>query len=279
MKGKRIWFLVVLLVPSELLFKGMDMFTIKDGVAVTRKALVGIALTPRGKGEVTDRWKGVRHAELSDMMVDRTEAAGFKVTSERWATAMDDAALYGTLDLLPSPEMKIEVPKGIGLSLGVRHSNNGRYALTFFAGARVFVCSNGMISETYTPGDRKRHTVNLDLAGTIDAGLVQFADGARAGLAKEVKALQGMDYSSELKAHHLFCKAGASGAVPWSQLGKVETAWRNPPHPEFKPRNGWSIYNAFTEVAKAFSPVNQASAISGVRSIIQEVARAGFRFN
>lgn len=279
MKGKRIWFLVVLLVPSELLFREWQMFTIKDGMAVTRKALVGIGIPSRG-GEVTDRWKGVRHSDLADLLVDRAENAGYKVVSDRWATAMDDAALYGTLDLLPSPSMKIEIPRGVGLSLGVRHSNNGRYALTFFAGARVFVCANGMISEIFTPGDRKRHTMNLDLASTIDAGLVQFADGARAGLAKEVKALQGMDYSSELKVHHLLCKAGSSGAVPWSQIGKVESAWKTPPHPEFKPRNGWSLYNAFTEVAKAFSPVNQASAISGVRGIFQEVARdARFRSN
>lgn len=256
------------------------MFTIKEGSVISRKALVGIGITTRAKTEVTDRWKGLRHSDLADALVERTENAGFKIKSERWATAMDNAALYGTLDLAPAPEMKIEIPRGVGLSLGVRHSNNGRYALTFFAGARVFVCSNGMISETFTPGEKKRHTMNLDLAATIDAGLVQFTDGARANLAKEIKALEGMDYSSELKVHHVLCTAGAKGVVPWSQIGKVEAAWRTPPHPEFKPRNGWSFYNAFTEVAKEFSPVNQAKAISGIRGIFQDAARdARFRSN
>jgi len=256
------------------------MFTITEGTAISRKALVGIPVTSRAKGEVTDRWKGLRHSELADTVVDRVENAGFKIKGERWATAMDNAALYGSLDLLPAPEMKIEVPKGVGLSLGLRHSNNGRYALTFFAGARVFVCSNGMISEQFTPGDRKRHTMNLNLQDTIDAGLVQFADGARDSLAKEIKALQGMDYSSELKVHHVLCRTGALGLVPWSQLGKVEAAWRTPPHPEFKPRNGWSLYNAFTEVAKSFSPANQAKSISGIRTVFQEAARdARFRSN
>jgi hypothetical protein len=256
------------------------MFTITEGAAISRKALVGIAVTPRGKGEVTERWKGVAHSELADTVVDRVENAGFKIKSERWGTAMNNAALYGTLDLLPLPEMKIELPRGVGLSLGLRHSNNGRHALTFFAGVRVFVCSNGMISERFTPGERKRHTMNLNLSDTVDAGLVQFADGARANLAAEIKALQGMDYTNELKVHNVLCRTGAEGLVPWSQLGKVEQAWRTPPHPEFKDRNGWSLYNAFTEVAKSFSPTNQARAIGGLRGIFQEVARdARFKSN
>lgn len=251
------------------------MFTFKGGT-LTRSALLEIPIARRGKGEVTSRWKGIQHGELADALIDRVENAGFKVKAERWGTVMDGAGLFGTLDLLPGPDLKIEVPKGVELSLGVRHSNNSRYALSFFAGAKVLVCANGMISNVFTPGDRKRHTVNLSLQDTIDEGLITFGEHARVSLGREIKSMQDMDFSSTLKAHHFICEAGARGIVPWSQLGKVEKAWRTPPHPEFKPRTGWSLYNAVTEVAKDFAPVGQAEAINGTRILLSDIAHHKF---
>ena len=255
------------------------MFTFNEGATATRKVLDRIPISVRDKGEITSRWKGIQHGELADTLVDRAENMGFKVKAEAWSTVMDGAGMFGTLVLAPTPQLKIEVPKGVGLALGVRHSNNGRYALSFFAGARVLVCANGMISNVFTPGDRKRHTVNLSLQETIDEGLTSFGEHARKSLGREIGIMRGMDYGSPLKVHHLLCEAGARGIVPWSQLGKVDKAWRTPPHSEFKPRNGWSLYNAFTEVAKSFAPVGQAEAINGVRILLSEVAKSGYKFN
>jgi hypothetical protein len=257
------------------------MFTLKDGIAMKRSTLDKIAV-PARKGIVSDRWRGIQHGELADTIIERAEAMGLRVKSERWATLMDGAGLIGTLDIAPTPSLKISLPPGVGLSLGIRHSNNGRYALTFLAGARVFVCSNGMISEIFTPADRRKHTTGVVLSDTIDEGLKHFAEGARTVLGREIGALQGMhlDSKDDLKAHHLLVLAGQRGLCPWSQLGKVEKLWRTPPHPEFKARNAWSFYNAFTEVAKEFSPACQIETIHGVRGLLQESARAGlFRNN
>ena len=35
---------------------------------------------------------------------------------------------------------------------------------------------------------------------------------------------------------------------------KVLGEWRKPPHEEFRPRNAWSLFNAFTEAQKGLNP-------------------------
>ena len=42
--------------------------------------------------------------------------------------------------------------------------------------------------------------------------------------------------------------------LPASRLPKVIEAWEAPHHEEFAPRTAWSLFNAFTEVAKTSPP-------------------------
>lgn len=39
-----------------------------------------------------------------------------------------------------------------------------------------------------------------------------------------------------------------------SRLPKVIEAWEEPRHEEFTPRTAWSLFNAFTEIAKGAPP-------------------------
>lgn len=62
-------------------------------------------------------------------------------------------------------------------------------------------------------------------------------------------------------ADRLSVEAGRREVLPWSQLGKVEEQWRRPDHSAFRGRNAWSLYNAFTEVAKGRSASGQLSSL------------------
>ncbi len=63
-------------------------------------------------------------------------------------------------------------------------------------------------------------------------------------------------------------EAGRRQLFPWSKLGKVEKAWREPPHPEFRERNGWSLYNAFTETSKEFPMRKEMKSCDQIRRLI-----------
>ena len=53
----------------------------------------------------------------------------------------------------------------------------------------------------------------------------------------------------------------------WSALRHVDRAWHRPPHADFEPRTAWSLYNAFTEVARDRSPEVQLKALRGLRTL------------
>jgi hypothetical protein len=59
---------------------------------------------------------------------------------------------------------------------------------------------------------------------------------------------------NEDDARLLVVRAAEMQAIPGSDILPVLDGFRNPPHAEFAERNRWSLYNSFTETAKAYSP-------------------------
>ena len=51
-------------------------------------------------------------------------------------------------------------------------------------------------------------------------------------------------------AHDLIVRATDVGVCPNKLIPRVLHEWREPRHEAFKPRNAWSLFNAFTEVLK-----------------------------
>ncbi|MBI4426276.1 MAG: hypothetical protein HY567_01760 [Candidatus Kerfeldbacteria bacterium] len=68
-------------------------------------------------------------------------------------------------------------------------------------------------------------------------------------------------------AHHLMVEAVKANVLPASRLPKVIEAWDEPRHEEFRPRTAWSLFNAFTEVARRTRQgMARARARSAIRS-------------
>jgi hypothetical protein len=69
------------------------------------------------------------------------------------------------------------------------------------------------------------------------------------------------------RAHDLIIRAVDCRAITTSQVPKVVDEWRNPTQREFRPRNLWSLFNAFTEAYKGQSPaitMNRSEALHGL---------------
>ena len=55
---------------------------------------------------------------------------------------------------------------------------------------------------------------------------------------------------SNMQANDLIIRGMLSGACTKTHVMDIVHQWRTPTHDEFKPRNAWSMFNAFTEVLK-----------------------------
>ena len=208
------------------------------------------------------RWQPIQHGELAYALLEEAEDLGLRVARDRWvATGPGLTELYGSIDFHRSASL--EIPEDIRFSIGVRHSNAGRYALNLVTGGHVIVCTNGLLM-----GERvlcRRHTDDLDLRETVRGG-IRAAIAEMGELGTWVRRLKRTDMTDE-HADLVMMTGARQRVLPWSALRHVDLAWRRPPHEDFAPRTAWSLYNAFTEVARDRPPEVQLKALRGLRTL------------
>lgn len=213
----------------------------KGSVQVTRKQLAGFPAPKSPWGGPYH--KPVAHIELIETLEARLkELLKAKITSEQYAVRANKMSLFGVLTLDYGEQ------KDLTAAIGIRHSNNGSMAMQFVAGMSVFVCDNMALR-----GDviflKKRHTINLNLAAEIDEGIKKFEEHYKQ-LTGEVKALKQDKIADEAAKVLMFDGFTKNNVMPLRLLPVVAKEYFEPRHREFEPRTAWSLYNAFTEVAK-----------------------------
>ena len=197
------------------------------------------------EGEGVGNWKPVNHGDLVETLLRAVADKGLEVKASEWEVNEGGTDLFGALQI--GRGTPAEAPEGTEMAIGLRHSNAGRHAVTLAFGAKVFVCSNGVFFGSTVV--QRRHTLKLDLEGAFEVAIQEYLDST-AGVRDWICALQGI----ELEKHEpdrVMIESGRRGVIPWSFLRHVEENWRTPKHKEFKPRTAWSLYNAYTEAAKA----------------------------
>jgi hypothetical protein len=213
---------------------------------------------PEGTGGA---WKPVNHGELAEALLAESSRMGLRVKDAVWGVNETESDLFGALDFEPLPG--VPAAPGVGPALALRHSNQGRYALTLAFGGRVFVCENGLlIGETTV---RHKHTISLDLQDALRRALLRFVE-EEGGLALWTDDLMAVPLD-ERQAGHLLLEGARRGVVPWTMVKDVDEQWREPKHEEFSPRTAWSLYNAFTEACKGRGLTGQLETLRGLRGL------------
>lgn len=212
----------------------------------------------------TKTWKGVGHGVLADKVVERVEAQGMEISAENWYVNPKGSILWGAVDIIPgvaSPEL--EIGQEANFSLGIRHGNDGEYAVSFAVGARIAICSNGMFHGDFV--SKKRHTQTLDLEEIIDNALVKYIEECES-LENLINGWRDCEVDDK-DASLLMFEAHRRGYVNFRYLEDVFRNWSEPIHDEFQERTAWSLYNAFTEMAKGLTPPRQVKLLTGLRKL------------
>ena len=208
-------------------------------------------------------WKPINHGVLADTVLGEIARTGLRCASAKWAVNDSETDLFGAVVF--EPRRALGLPKGTALALALRHSNAGRYALTFGFGAQVFVCSNGMLAAQHTVS--RKHTTNVRLEEPIREGLARLLEDTQR-ISDFVAELRATRVPPRL-ADRVLVEAGRRKLLPWSKLGKVEALWRDNPQRAFRARNAWSLYNCFTEVAKDRGAAGQLGTLEGLSGLFE----------
>ena len=140
--------------------------------------------------------------------------------------------------------------------LGLRNSHDKRFPAGVCAGASVFVCDNLSFSGEVQLA--RKHTVYIerDLPQLTERAIGQLVERWHS---QDTRIARYRDVAlNDAAVHDLLIRSVDVGVVAVSNLPnlpKVLTEWRAPAHPEFQPRNTWSLFNAFTEALKGNLPL------------------------
>jgi len=192
---------------------------------------------------------------------------GLTITEERFALARDGAQMFGVLSCTNGNGSG----KDYALAIGLRNSLDRSIAVGMTAGVHVLVCENLAFSGEVSM--QRKHTANVfrDLPDLIYRMLSKVST-MRKRQETEIEAMKARELAPP-EAHHLMVEVIRARALPASQLPKVLAAWDEPVHPEFQPRTAWSLYNAFTDLAKSRSPRAQIEDTLQVTAVFRRVLK------
>lgn len=220
-----------------------------DTDLVTREQLA-LVETP----DATRSFKPVPHIELIETLehVLNLNQIAIRKEKEQFALRRDGSTLFGVLQLAYQ-----DTPDGMA-ALGLRTSNNRTMSIQICAGLSVFVCDNMVFRGDLIALNRK-HTAGLHLRTEINHAVLRFQDhfGRLTGEISNLKERTVSDTDAKAILHDVFVK----GILPIRLLPEASRLYFEPFVDEFRPRNAWSLHNAFTAVAKEMPITTRMPAI------------------
>ena len=217
------------------------------GAAVVDRDVVYNVETPKPRFRTEKRkfmHHPIPHTLLLETVEKKLEAAGLHVAEQTHALTKEGQRYFGLIRV-DDPNVKGD---DHGLVIGLRNAHDGSYSAAFAIGSYVFVCDNLAFSGEVLVG--RRHTKNIakDLPGLVDLGFNALV-GERGIQEHRIEAYKAQEINDK-DAHDIVVRSLMEGVFPISTLPKIVNEWRTPRFDAFKPRTLWSLFNAYTEVAK-----------------------------
>lgn len=220
-------------------------------------------LTPKTQIE-TVSWQPIPHDSLIREFYRQASESGLKVRRSYHALARQGLRYFGLYEV----EGINRANSDTGTVIGIRNSHDRAFAASFSAGSAPFVCTNLIFSNEIVLGRKHtRHILN-DLPMLVSRALGQLGSH---WATQDQREEAYKDYSlTNVEAHDLIIRAFQNGAIGKTQIADVASQWHTPEHDEaFSHRNGWSLYNAFTNVYRGNLPAlsKRSDALHGLLDV------------
>lgn len=200
----------------------------------------------------TDTHYPIPHLDLYQSVQHRMIEAGYTIKSEAYALHDRDgitgANFFALLELETADQSH-------ALVVGVRNSHTYQYAAGLVMGSRVFVCDNLSFSGSIKLARKHTRYISRDLPQLVAAGVGRLHD-LRMSQAERFALYQGRELSIA-EYDHAIVEMLRARAMPSSDIPRILKEIDKPSHREHLNADGavtvWTLYNAFTEVAKGGS--------------------------
>lgn len=223
---------------------------------VSRHQLFNVP-TPRG----TSTWYPLPHRALLEEVQTQLEGCGFAIGRESHALSHDGARYFGVMEV----KLPEQPARDYAWVVGLRNSHDKTFPAGLVAGTSVFTCDNLAFSGEVKISRKHTRFAYRDLRHLTARAVGKLGDKFR-HLDRRIDAYRDAAVADWF-AHDLLIRAVDCLAITPSQLPRVVAEWRSPHHSEFRPRNLWSLFNAFTETYKGQNPatvMHRSEALHGL---------------
>ena len=200
----------------------------------------------------TETYTPVSHSNLIEAMTNRLKVNKLEISTHNMYSNLTGTKLVGFIGV-KGPET-LDNPHNLEMMLAYRNSYDKSMSVGFAAGARVWICENGLIHGDILAFRRKHMgTVMDELNDNINAGVDRMrSDFGRINM--EVDVLRGYSLTPKQKAEVLGVMYFEEDILTPQQLSIVKKELTDSKH--FKEDNAWSLYNNVTESLKRSHPTN-----------------------
>lgn len=184
----------------------------------------------------------ISHAHLFDTVFNGLHDAGYAVHNVAHALTREGSRYFGMIELR-------HTNAEYSLIVGLRNTHDKSWAASLVMGNRVFVCDNLSFSGEVLIG--RKHTKRiLDDLPLLVPRAIEALSFERLSMERRISAYRNFRLWPS-NANTLILDACARRKIfPPRMIPKIVAEWDNPSHDEWKGRNAWSLFNAFTECAK-----------------------------
>ncbi len=203
--------------------------------------------TPEPQG----RWCPLPHITVFNEISRSLQASGLQVQNTKHALSRDGQRWFSTMEVMTGER------RDHSLVVGARNSHDQSFGAGFCCGSRVFVCDNLAFSAEVV--FTLKHTLNLQyrFPGEVDAAIGKLG-GLRVEQERRISHYKEAGVS-DTEAHDMMIRAVEGEILPITSLKDVIGEWRHPQFESFKPRDAWSLFNAFTYALKRYGNPNEVA--------------------
>lgn len=230
-----------------------------------RKSVSDLMMIPVPPATAT--YSPVPQQVLFDGWSDRLVKQGYTISDEEHWVSADEQRFISKVTVVNRTLLSDDAT--FSWQFALINSYDRQVAINTLCGAKVFVCTNGCMDAEWT--SKTKHT-----SGVWNR-LDQFLNESVANIhlrANAIKATfdvyRNTGAESRSQVDHVVCEAYRNNVIASSGIGQVLDHWERPEHAEFKPRNLWSLYNAFTSYNRGRSEFEESSRINKLNRILRK---------
>ena len=213
----------------------------------------------------TESYTPIGHDYFVDLVEDRLNDKGLKISNSGFALGNDGANMFGVLEIAHAKN------DDYATVIGLRNSHIKWFAASLACGSGVFVCDNLAFSGEVTVGRKHTSMILDDLPTVIDEAVGQVID---------LKVVQEARYEAykgrmvnTMEAEFLIIEMMRRGVINTGRVEKVVAEWDAPSHRQFTDTgdSAWRLFNAATEALKGLSMNELAPRTTKLHTLVDEV--------